>query len=137
MSGPFRRLTNLYARAVDRGDLDGLCSIFIEEGRIHGPGFDFRGREDFSEMFASLSKNFEKTQHRFFNQLIDIDGDSARGETYAMACHLVKVDDNSWESHDWAIRYQDEFEKQNGNWIFKSRELIVDWTQTNSAAPLT
>lgn len=136
MSDPFRQLTNLYARAVDRGDLESLCAIFIDAGRIHGPGFDFQGREDFKNMFAGLAKNFEKTQHRFFNQLVEIDGDTARGETYALACHIIKAEDGSWVSHDWAVRYQDEFKKIDGKWKFSSRELIVDWTQTNPAAPV-
>jgi len=136
MSDPFRDLVNQYARAVDRRELDDLCAIFTQDGRIHGPGFEFQGLEGFVKMFQSLAQNFKVTQHRFFNQTIEIDGDQASGETYAQAAHIVETPEGEWQCHDWAIRYQDHFEKQGEQWKFKSRELIVDWTQTSPAAPI-
>lgn len=133
---PFRDLVNRYARAVDRGQYDDLCALFIEGGRIHGPGFDFTAPEGFTDLFAGLEQNFKVTQHRFFNQMIEVDGDSAKGETYAQAAHIVESADGHWECHDWAIRYQDQFVRHNDVWKFKSRELVVDWIQTTPAKPL-
>ncbi len=137
MSDPFRQLVNQYARAVDRGQFDQLCAIFTEDGRIHGPGFDFRGRAGFAEMFVSLADNFKITQHRFFNQMIDINGSKAGGETYAQAAHIVEDADGKWVCHDWAIRYQDRFIKQGEMWKFQSRQLIVDWVQTTPASSIS
>ena len=137
MSDPFRDLVNKYARAVDRGQLESLCSIFTEDGRIHGPGFEFQGRDGFTTMFASLARNFKVTQHRFFNQTITVEGDRASGETYAQAAHIVESPNGDWVCHDWAIRYQDNFIRQQQEWKFTSRELVVDWTQTSPAASIT
>lgn len=136
MSDPFRDLVNQYARAVDRGNLEDLCALFVSDGYIEGPGFKFSGRDGFTEMFKALGLNFKKTQHRFFNQIIEFEDGGAHGETYAQAAHIVESEDGNWSCHDWAIRYQDKFIKQEEGWKFQSRTLVVDWTQTTPAAPI-
>jgi hypothetical protein len=34
-----------------------------------------------------------------------------------------------------SIRYLDEFVKEDGDWFFAERRLMVDWTETRLSAP--
>jgi len=132
----FQTLAYKYARAIDQRDLDGVCDIFTDDGRISGPGFDMSGRSGFEGMIKQVSDNFLKTQHQVFNVLAEIDGDTATGETYCQANHIIKNEDGSWLNHAWAIRYQDSYVKDGANWKYKARKLIVDWTTNTPAGPL-
>jgi hypothetical protein len=63
--------------------------------------------------------------------MLEINGDSASGETYCLAHHI------SWEQGErqllvMAIRYRDTFAKRDGARCFQARELIVDWTDTQA-----
>jgi len=62
------------------------------------------------------------------NQLFEIRGDEASGETYCHASHLFERD-GAGHKLDWGIRYQDRCRREEGSWRFARRELIVDWEQ--------
>lgn len=52
---------------------------------------------------------------------IEIDGDRARGHTYT---DEVNVDKND-KAERWLNRYEDEWVKRHGRWLFASRSLTV------------
>lgn len=130
-----QNLTYKYAAAMDRRDLELLCSVFVDDGHIIGPDFDYSGREDFAGIIAGLDAAFVCTMHSVYNNLFEVDGDRATGETYCVASHVSETDDGK-SKWDWGIRYQNTFVRQNGDWKFVSRTLLVGWTDRSEVLPV-
>jgi uncharacterized protein (TIGR02246 family) len=124
------RLAHLYARAVDRRDAETLAALFIEDGVIDRSGNAWRGRAALRGIPARLDGLYASTLHTVRNQTATVDGDTAEGETYSIACHLRRPENGKQVRIDWGIRYQDRFARENGAWLFAKRELIVDWVET-------
>jgi hypothetical protein len=125
-----RRLTYLYARAMDRNEPDTLRDIFSADAVIESPVAVQTGIDEILAVPPMLGKMFASTMHTVLNQTVEIDGDSATGETYGVAYQLKKPKDGAHERLDWGIRYQDQFVRSRGRWQFIRRTLIIEWTQT-------
>ena len=123
-------LANRYAMAVDRRDADGLVALFTEDGGLDRPGASWRGHEQLRAIVARLNTLYGSTFHTVRNQTVTIDDDTAEGETYCVAMHMMPLTDGIQKRMDMGIRYQDRFVRQNGTWLFARRELIVDWVET-------
>jgi hypothetical protein len=63
-----------------------------------------------------------------------MDGNRATGESYCLAHHLSVGEDGQRTMMIASIRYLDEFVKQNGQWFFAERRLMVNWTETRPSA---
>jgi len=124
-----RRTAELYARGADRRDGATWAAIVTEDCVIEAPGIRLCGREQIVAALGVMAKLYVATQHRVHNQLVEIDGDRARGETYSVADHLSVVDGRR-SLLTWAIRYQDRWRREQGQWRFEHRALLLDWTET-------
>ncbi|WP_454737303.1 nuclear transport factor 2 family protein [Cupriavidus necator] len=120
-------LTCRYAQAVDRRDFPKLAELFTPDARLSGPGFHMDGPQAIVDGMASLGQ-YRATQHHVHHQLVELDGDTASGETYCIANHLYEQGGVP-RKLDWGIRYQDRFVRWHGQWRIAARELVVDWTQ--------
>ena len=123
-----------YARGADRRDYESFREIFCEQGAIHGhrddpatsePLYSMEGRETIVKGLSGLEQ-FVKTQHHVTNQLVQIEGDRAHGETYCTAHHIYLKDGEPWNL-TMAIRYQDQWVREGGRWWYEERRLWVDW----------
>lgn len=123
-----------YARAADRRNYEAAGALFTVDGCIEGfegevtqstPLYRLVGRDGIVAGLRALEQ-FEKTFHQVANQLVEFDGDEARGETYCMAHHIHVVGDERW-NRTMAIRYQDVFSCEEGGWLFSRRQLVIDW----------
>ncbi|WP_176594639.1 nuclear transport factor 2 family protein [Sphingobium sp. EM0848] len=122
-----RQTAEIYATGADRRDKALWQQVLAEDCVIEGPGFTSEGRENCLPSLDALGTMFRGTLHRVHQQTVTIDGDRATGETYCTADHLLKGEDAILV---WAIRYQDEWRREEGLWRFTRRRLIVDWTET-------
>ena len=123
-----------YARAADRREYAVFGEIFSEDGRIathrgdafgSEPLYSIDGRDTIMERLRGLEE-YECTNHVVSNQLVEIDGDTATGETYCIAHHLYREDGVAMDL-TMAVRYQDRFARKDGRWLFTERRLAVDW----------
>lgn len=121
-----RRCAELYAVGADRRDKDAWRAVLAEDCVIEGPGFSVAGREANLGSIDMLGQMFRATQHRVHQVVATIDGDGAAGETYCTADHLLNDQDAVL---GWAIRYQDAWRRDGGEWRFARRTLIVDWEE--------
>ena len=135
MSGgcPFQALALRYAQASDRRDADALLALFAQQGVIEMPGMQLVGHEQLATVPGILAGMFVATQHKVHNVLVEIDGEQAQGEVYCTASHLRETD-QGLEVEDWAIRYQDQYALQEGQWRYQRRELVIDWVERRPAA---
>ena len=129
------QLAYRYAQAVDRRDADALVSVFAEDGIIARPGSVWQGHEKLRGIIARLNTLYGATFHTVRNQTAVIDGDTAQGETYCVAMHILNSADDRQTRMDMGIRYQDSFVRQDGLWRFARRELIVDWVENTELTP--
>ncbi len=128
-----RRTAELYAQGADRRDKALWASIMTEDCVIEAPGIELKGRTQIVGALDIMAQLYAVTQHRVHNQVVAIDGDSARGETYSVADHLT-VAGGRTTILTWAIRYQDRWQRVAGQWLFAHRALVLDWTDTRVLA---
>lgn len=123
-----RQSLHLYCRGIDRRDADVLRTVFwpgsrVEYGMYAGDGYEFAG-----EIGGWMDQGgFVRTQHMLGNVAITVDGDAAHSEAYLQAFHHLRRDDGS--IYDWIVggRYQDRFERRDGEWRIAYRRLIFEW----------
>jgi hypothetical protein len=115
-----------YARGVDRADVDLLASIFTEDstvisGVVNGSGKDFA-----RDICAFVSTNLDMCFHSVANEWIDIRGDEAVGEHYALA-QMVQAGTEVLTGG----RYIDRYVRRDGKWLIQSRTFVADWTHSH------
>lgn len=122
-----QELAARYARAVDRREYPAFAALFTADGVLCGPGYAMSGRAEIERGIAGIEQ-YEATQHCVHQQLVDVRGDTATGETYCVARH-VYTRDGVRRKLDWGVRYQDEYRREADAWRIARRELLLDWTQ--------
>jgi len=81
------------------------------------------GRDGILDGLRKIDR-FSATQHSVHNQLVEISGDAATGETYCTAHHLYERD-GTRRKLSWGIRYQDRCVRERGAWRYERRELLL------------
>jgi hypothetical protein len=137
-----RELIDAYAHCADRRDAKGQMGLFTEDTRFlvfmdataPEPTQELHGRASLAPVFDNLN-TYRTTTHFNGQSTVFLDGDRATGESYCLAHHLSVTDDGRRTLMIASIRYLDEFVKQDGEWLFAERRLLVDWTETRPSTP--
>jgi hypothetical protein len=127
-----RRTAELYAIGADRRDKALWRAVLAEDCVIDGPGFTCTGLEENLGSIDLLGTMFRRTAHRVSGQIAQIDGDTARGETFGTAEHLLNDADAVLA---WTLRYQDRWQRRDGSWRFTHRKIVIDWEETRPVKP--
>lgn len=125
-----------YCRGVDRRDPDMIRSTY------HPDAYDDHGtyKGDLDGFITFVDREvysrFRTTMHKLGQALIEIDGDVATSECYAI-CHHVQAE-NGQDTSDsvMGIRYLDRLERRNGEWRIARRELRWEWIRSDSLEAL-
>ncbi|MGF7233617.1 MAG: nuclear transport factor 2 family protein [Frankia sp.] len=136
-----RELIDAYAHCADRRDAKGQMDLFTADTRFivfmdataAEPSQHLHGRESLAPVFDNLN-SYAATTHFNGQSTVTLDGDRATGESYCLAHHLSVGDDGQRTLMIASIRYLDDFVKQDGQWFFAERRLMVDWTETRPSA---
>lgn len=118
-----------YTRGIDRFDLGLVRSCYHPDA--HDDHGAYRGDLDgFLTWVVEALSFFESTMHFIGNQIIDVDGDQARTESYCIAFHRRGAD-NGEPAYDLitALRYVDRVERRAGRWRIADRVCAFDWTR--------
>lgn len=115
-----------YARGVDRADEALLASIFSDDstvisGVVNGSGKDFA-----RDITAFVQANLEMCFHSVANEWVDVRGDEAVGEHYAIA-QMVQAGTEVLTGG----RYIDRYVKRDGKWLIQSRTFVADWNHSH------
>jgi hypothetical protein len=115
-----------YSRGVDRYDLDLVRSCYHPDAYDdHGA---FKGTlDEFIKVSPAFLKRWTVTQHFLGNMLIEVDGDVARAETYAIAFHRREDAEGSGKDDIMGIRYVDRFERRDDEWKIAYRATVAEW----------
>lgn len=123
-----RRTADRYALGADRRDKALWREVLADDVEISGPGFGISGIDANLGSIDHLAHAFTATRHIVHDMDVRVDGDSAEGETRSTAEHRMTTPEGD-RLLVWAIRYQDRWRREGGNWKFTRRALIVDWEE--------
>ena len=130
-----RALVDNYAFCADTRDVQGQSTLFTEDTNFEVyydpksgiPSQVVSSRANLLPVFNNLN-TYNATMHFNGQSSVILNGDTATGIAYCMAHHLT-IKDGTQKIMIAAIRYHDKFVKQNGQWFFSERKLLVDWIE--------
>ena len=119
-----------YARGVDRRDFALVASCFM-------PGAAYDGalaQSTIENALAALPERmarYHSTMHFLGNQLVELNGDTAHSETYAVAYHRLTAGGVS-QLRVVAIRYLDDLVRHVEQWRIQRRVVKMEWERTDT-----
>jgi SnoaL-like domain len=118
-----------YCRGIDRRQYDLVRSCYHPDA-VDNHGEYVGGLDGFIEHVRSNLPRFERTMHFLGNIIVEVDGDKARGEAYALAHHRLAAGGSKPE-RDFVVglRYVDDFECRGGEWAIAHRVCVFEWTR--------
>lgn len=116
-----------YCRGIDRLDLELVRDCYHDDAtEEHGT---FAGtRDEYVEWVAAVLTRFTGTMHVVANQLVEVDGDEARSETYGIAYHWGEPPADHRRNFTTGFRYLDRFARRDGTWRIARRVAVREWT---------
>jgi uncharacterized protein (TIGR02246 family) len=113
--------------AIDRKDWAGYAAAFTEDGEFEIMGQRRTGREAIVAGPARDLAKYDRLQHIVTNEIVDVDGDGADGQWYAIAVHVPVAAEPA--SHaDVGLRYRFRARREADGWRFAEVVLDVLWT---------
>jgi hypothetical protein len=119
-----------YAAGVDRRDMEMVRGCFAPDLEIEGWGGGFADRESMIRYISGVAI-FHTTMHMFGNQYIEVDGDTAHVDTYAMLTH--HRDDEHGVCHELNVsrsQYVEDLTRRDGRWVITRRGGEPRWAST-------
>lgn len=116
-----------YVRAIDRRDAALLASVFHPDAVDHHVGNRTSAR-DFCQAAMHLLGEMGSVAHYLGFPLVELDGDTALSECYAIAFHRLRRDGEEFDNFLGA-RVLDRFERRNGEWRIAHRRVVYDWNR--------
>ncbi|PRC43975.1 nuclear transport factor 2 family protein, partial [Mycobacterium sp. ITM-2017-0098] len=125
-----RKLVHRYCRAVDRGDVAELRSLYDRDAVDAHGGFSSGTAGDFIDQLVAARPYLRSMQHHVTTVNFAIDGDVAEGEVYAIATHTFAAG-----GHDVDVvvggRYLDKYARRDATWKLVERAIVTDWANVN------
>jgi hypothetical protein len=116
-----------YSRGIDRCDIDTLSAVFWPDATAdYGSGR--QNALEWARATVSALKSMHRTQHAISNMAIDVDGDTARAETYCQAYHEIDGPSGRLEMVVGG-RYLDKLERRENAWRITDRIYVMDWNR--------
>jgi len=125
-------LQGRYLFALDFQDAETYASTFAEEGVLNWAQGEIKGRKAIYDFMASGKYNPARdaqkgkwpaaSRHFITNQVIKVEGDTARAVTYWFQATNNKTNRRTMVLGLFG-HYEDELVKINGQWYFKSRTI--------------
>jgi len=115
-----------YCRGIDRMDAELIRSAYHDDGYDDHGDYFRGGVEDYlAWVLPVLATRFTSTMHTLSNISVDVDGDSARVESYLIAYH---VSTGTGALRVFGARYCDRFAHRAGvGWRIAHRTLVSEW----------
>jgi ketosteroid isomerase-like protein len=119
-----RALVQRYARAADDRDIDALAALFHPDATVDGA----RGRQTIGEWLDGMRapKTFPVSMHALGDPLIELDGDAARLDTYAVV-YQIGDKDAGQDDLTLGIRYLDDVVRHDARWVVRRRVARAVW----------
>jgi 3-phenylpropionate/cinnamic acid dioxygenase small subunit len=114
-----------YARGVDRRDLESVAACFAPDARYEG-ALGIGSIEVALSALRERMQRYQTTMHFLANQLIELNSDRARCETYALVYHRL-AEESDQEDFVVGVRYVDELARHGDGWWIVHRTAVLEW----------
>jgi 3-phenylpropionate/cinnamic acid dioxygenase small subunit len=122
-----------YAHGVDRRDLALVAACFTADAAYEGS----LGSGTIAIALDALRDRmprYRATMHFLANQLIELRGDRASCETYALVYHRLEGDDED-EDFVVGVRYLDDLTRLPEGWRITSRRTVMEFQRWDAVMP--
>lgn len=116
-----------YARGIDDREFEQVRGCFAPDAFVAGTGHSGVRDEYLERLFAGVAR-FGVTMHTIGNQLVAVDGDTARMETDLVARHFRDAEGRE-EELVLAVRYRDELHRSPDGWFISRRDVRRLWSR--------
>jgi ketosteroid isomerase-like protein len=116
-----------YVRAIDRRDAALLATVFHPDAVDHHVGHHTSAAQ-FCAWAIELVGTMGPVAHYLSPPLIELDGDVAHSECYAIAFHRLERDGEAFDNFLGA-RVLDRFERRASVWRIAVRRVVYDWNR--------
>lgn len=124
-----------YAAGVDRRDFDLVGACFVPD--VDARSWGFEDRESLLGLIRGVAV-FDMTMHMMGNQYIEVRGDDAAMDTYAMLAHLMIGDDGvPFEMNMSGNRYVEKLRRIDDAWVIVQRGGEPEWAPTGVTGVLS
>lgn len=120
-----------YARGVDRCDLELVRSAYHPDAYDDHGGYQGDVDGFLAWLKATVFDAFACTMHKLGNVLIEVEGERAWGETYAVAHHVAGTGADATDLV-MGVRYLDRFERRGGEWKIADRQMSFEWERAGA-----
>lgn len=122
---------SVYCNCVDSGDVEGVVSVFMPDGRLElSSGRKAAGHDAIRAFYAPVigpdrpdrapDGTLPLLRHNLTTSRVDFDdSNTARGWTYFLSLTRHGL--------DHAGRYIDTFRRQGERWLIADRQIVVEW----------
>ena len=115
-----------YVHGADRADWELVSSCYHSDA--HDDHGLYNGDVDGLLVFlADLAATLTSTSHQLGPPHIEVDGDTARAETYCFGWYERAGRGGGTSSIAQGLRYLDRFERRDGRWAISDRVVVLDW----------
>lgn len=119
-----------YCRGIDRLDMELVRDCYHPGALDHHTGFDGPVEEFLTWVQPQLAR-LGGTHHMIGNQLVELHGDEAVAESYAIATHWSHTGERG--NLTTGVRYVDHLSRRQGRWAITERWAVRDWGRAESA----
>ena len=114
-----------YARGVDRRDLELVATCFAPDAGYEG-SLGVGTIAIALEALRDRMQRYRATMHFMANQLVELNGDRASCETYAIVYHRLDTED---EAQDYVVgvRYLDDLARHGAGWWIVHRTTRLEF----------
>ena len=117
-----------YARGIDARDWVEVRDCFDPAAVVTGTGHSGVRDDYLDRLFAGVAR-FGVTMHTIGNQVVEIDGDTARTETDLVARHFLGPEGKE-EALVLGVRYLDRLRRDgSGAWVITQRDVVRIWSR--------
>jgi ketosteroid isomerase-like protein len=133
-----RKIIDLYGNYADTKENEKQAALFTNDFTVEiyfdpttdTPSQKVQGKENLKKLFADNLNPFIRTVHFNAQNIVTIKNENeAEGIVYCRAYHLSKENDDTDKFMIAAIRYLDQYRKEEGKWYFSERKLMVQWIE--------
>ncbi|WP_332897976.1 nuclear transport factor 2 family protein [Haladaptatus sp. CMSO5] len=116
------QLKHEYCYLIDDHEYDAWVSLYTEDGSFGRAGDDRAEGVEGLQYFANqiFDEMYEQTAHLLMNPVINVAGDEATGRWYVLLMYTDSEGEQRWMQG----RYEDEFERVDGEWKLSAATVV-------------
>jgi hypothetical protein len=121
-----------HSRGIDRANPAVFDNVYHPDGDVAYGFFDGTSAE-FAQVVTAGADDRPGTLHRPSNVWIDVDGDTAKSESYVIVYNPTRDESGETSGEEMFIggRYLDRHERRDGTWRMTHRTYVMDWNMNH------